>query len=184
MRAVRTPMTEWGETVAFEGKVASAAGVLNAAHGALVDVVVEALAGRLWEGWKLHSPVQWLMWRAGGDRTPAHKIVRVAKRASELPTVLSLLRAGELSLDQATTVARYTPTEYEASVCELAVNASVGQIVAATRQYAWDDDIVEREKKAPTGPTRSVSFGTDESDQWRWVGWVSARHGVGVVHTA
>jgi hypothetical protein len=76
---------------------------------------------------------------------------------------MATFRAGGLSLDQASTVARYTPAEYEASVCELAVNATVPQIVAATRPYGFDVDVTER--NAP--PARSVSFGTDESDQWR-----------------
>jgi hypothetical protein len=63
-------------------------------------------------------------------------------------------------------VARYVPAEYEASVCELAVNATVNQIVAATRRYGFDADITDRDKPERSGPERSVSFGTDESDQW------------------
>jgi hypothetical protein len=148
---------------AFEAAVASAAGMRNAADAALVDLVVEALVKGWWEGWKIHTPVQWLMWQTGASRTTARTVVRLARRAGELPTVMSTFRAGGLSLDQASTVARYVPAEYEASVCELAVNATVPRIVAATRQYGFDVDITER--AAP--PVRSVSFGTDESDQWR-----------------
>jgi len=151
---------------AFEASVASAAGVRNAADAALVDLVVTALAEGWWKGWKVHTPVQWVMWRAGLSRSTARQIVRLAGRASDLPTVMSTFRAGGLSLDQASTVARYTPTEYEASVCELAVNATVPQIVTATRRYGFDADVAERETTR-RGPERSVAFGSDESDQWR-----------------
>ncbi|HEX7133034.1 MAG TPA: DUF222 domain-containing protein [Iamia sp.] len=150
-------------TPAFENAVARAAGVRNAADAALVDLVVQALAEGWWEGWRIHTPVQWLMWRAGLSRSTARSVVRLARRAGDLPTVMETFRHGGLSLDQASTVARYVPAEYESSVCELAVNATVHQIVAATRKYGFDVDLVERERP---GPTRSVSFGTDESDQW------------------
>jgi hypothetical protein len=93
-------------------------------------------------------------------------MVALARRAGDLPTVMATFRRGELSLDQAATVARYTPAEYEASVCEMAVNATVRQIVAATRRYGFDADVVERDSTPRRGPERSVSFGTDESDQW------------------
>jgi len=93
--------------------------------------------------------------------------VALARRASELPTVMAAFRRGGLSLDQAATVARYTPSDYEASVCELAVNATVNQIVAATRQYGFDAEVTDRDRRERCGPERSFSFGTDEGDQWR-----------------
>jgi len=160
--AIETP-SEWEVHRAFEGAVASAAGVRNAADAALVDLVVTALAEGWWEGWKIHTPAQWLMWQTGASRSTASRVVGLAKRAGDLPTVMATFRSGGLSLDQAATVARYTPAEYEASVCELAVNATVHQIVAATRQYGFDAEIAERER---SGPERSVTFGTDEADQW------------------
>ncbi|HEV7719876.1 MAG TPA: DUF222 domain-containing protein, partial [Iamia sp.] len=147
--------------------MATAAGVRNAADCALVDLVVTALAEGWWEGWKIHTPVQWLMWQAGTSRSTARRVVALARRASDLPTVMSTFRTGGLSLDQAATVARYTPAAYEASVCELAVNATVHQIVAATRRYGFDAEIAERDARGQSGPERSVSFATDEGDQWR-----------------
>ncbi len=140
----------------FEEAVAAAAGVRNAADAALVDLVAAALARRWWEGWRIHTPEQWLMWRTGVSRATARAIVRLARRAAELPTVMAPFRAGGLSLDQASTIARYVPAAYEASVCELAVNATVRQIVAATRQYAFDVDVDEREATGRRGPERSV----------------------------
>jgi hypothetical protein len=155
------------ETDAFEASVASAAGLRNVADAALVDLVVTALERDWWAGWKIHTPTQWLMWKAGVSRSSARCIVRLAQRAEELPTVMASFRAGRLSLDQAATVARFTPAEYEASVCELAESATVNQITAATRQYGWDADVIERDEPVRHGPDRSVSFGSDASDQWR-----------------
>ncbi|HEV7720023.1 MAG TPA: DUF222 domain-containing protein, partial [Iamia sp.] len=163
---VETP-AEWEVNRAFEGAVAAAAGVRNAADAAMVDLVVQALAEGWWEGWKIHTPVQWLMWQTGASRHTARRIVALARRADDLPTVMATFRRGGLSLDQAATVARYTPSEYEASVCELAVNATVNQIVAATRRYGFDAEIAERNSRERSGPERSVSFATDEGDQWR-----------------
>ena len=163
---IETP-EQWDVMCAFEAAVASAAGVRKAADAALVDLVVTALAEGWWEGWRVHTPVQWLMWQAGVSRSTARTIVRLARRAAELPTVMATFRAGGLSLDQAATVARYVPAAYEASVCELAVNATVTQIVTATRQYGFDVDVIDRDASDRPGPSRSVSFGTDESDQWR-----------------
>jgi hypothetical protein len=167
MRSPIETSAEWEVHRAFEAAVASAAGVRNAADAALVDLAVTALADGLWEGWKIHTPAQWLMWKAGASKRTAHQVVRLARRAGDLPTVMDTFRRGGLSLDQAATVARYVPGEYEASVCELAVNATVNQIVAATRQYGFDADIAGRDSRERSGPERSVSFGTDEGDQWR-----------------
>ncbi|HEV7720836.1 MAG TPA: DUF222 domain-containing protein, partial [Iamia sp.] len=143
MRSSVETHTEWKVIRAFENAVAVAAGVRNAADAALVDLVVEALEEGWWEGWKIHTPAQWLMWRTGASRSTASRVVGLARRAGDLPTVMSMFRAGGLSLDQAATVARYTPAAYEASVCELAVNATVNQIVAATRRYGFDAEIAD-----------------------------------------
>jgi hypothetical protein len=167
MRSPTETREQWDVMSAFEAAVASAAGVRNAADAALVDLVVTALAEGWWEGWRIHTPVQWLMWRAGVSRSTARQVVRLAQRAGDLPTVMAVFRAGGLSLDQASTVARYTPAAYEASVCELAVNATVPQIVRATRKYGFDAEVIERDATDRPGPVRSVSFGTDTSDQWR-----------------
>ncbi len=158
-----------GEVRAFEGRVAGAAGVCNAADGALVAVTVEALREDWWSGWGVHSPVQWLMLKAGLARVTARRVVLVASRAEELPVTTQLLVEGRLSLDQAATVARYTPAAYEASVCDLAVQATVHQIREATRPYDFDVE-------APAEPRetrREVSFGSDDDGQW----WARVRLG-------
>src|SRR5262245_1952190 len=113
MKTLTEPTSDWGDMVAFDRRVASAAGVLNAGYAAVVDIVVEALAEGRWEGGGIHTPAQWVAWQTGCDSRTARRIVALAKRSSELPTVMSTFRSGGLSLDQAATVARFTPPEYE-----------------------------------------------------------------------
>ena len=151
-----------GEQRAFEERLAAVAGVRNAADAGLVEVMAEALGGDLWRGHRIHTPVQWLMWRAGVKRATARQVVLLAARAGELPTTVGLLREGRLSLDQAATVARYTPAAYEESVCGLAVNATVAQIAKATRGY--DFDVEASEPRERSG--REVSFGQGDDGEW------------------
>ncbi|MGB3409798.1 MAG: DUF222 domain-containing protein [Microthrixaceae bacterium] len=151
-----------GEYNEFRDVLASVMGVRNAADGRLVDVTVEALANDYWQGSGIHTPVQWLVWRAGVTRATARRVITIAARAAELPTTLGLLRRGLLTLDQAHAVARYTPAEYEESVCNLAQCASVNQIIAATRTYNFDI-----ENTGPKRPSkRGVSFGSDDDGTW------------------
>ncbi|MGB6056653.1 MAG: DUF222 domain-containing protein [Microthrixaceae bacterium] len=146
----------------FRDVLASAMGVRNAGDGRLVDVTVQALANNYWQGSGIHTPVQWLVWRAGITRATARRVITIAARAAELPTTLGLLRRGLLTLDQAHAVARYTPAEYEESVCNLAQCAAVHQIIAATRTYNFD---IEKTGPKPESK-RGVSFGSDDDGTW------------------
>lgn len=163
---------ERADVEAFEVRFAKAAGVANAAEAALVALTAEALAADLWAVEGIHTPVQWLMWRAGLGRASAVRVLQLARRVEELPTTVRLHAEGRLSLDQATVIARFVPAEFEDSVCELAVNATVPQLVAATRRYGFDLDRADREAAADAdgrpsrGPERSVTYGCDDGDQW------------------
>ena len=91
----------------FEDAVASAAGVRNAADAALVDLVACALAEGWWEGWRVHTPVQWSMWKAGVARSTASAMVRLARRAPELPTTFPRLSGRDGCGDHAAMAARW-----------------------------------------------------------------------------
>ncbi|MCB1256694.1 MAG: DUF222 domain-containing protein [Microthrixaceae bacterium] len=149
----------------FEDDLAAAAGVRNAADGRLVTLTVKALSDDLWQGSGIHSPVQWLMWQTGVARVTARRVVTIAARASELPVTLGLLAQGRLSLDQAHAIARFTPAEYEESVSNLALNATVNQITSATRLY--DFDIEKPKGGRPSGRSEhGMSFGFDDDGTW------------------
>ncbi|HXH55669.1 HNH endonuclease signature motif containing protein [Iamia sp.] len=162
---------------AFDDELAGVAGVRNAADARLVDLVVRALAEGLWQGHRVRTPVQWLMWRAGVSRAVAQRVVALARRAPVLPVTMAMFTGGRLSFDQAATVARYTPGQFEASVAEVAQFATVPQIATATRTYGFDTEARPADAPEPTPDDpvlpdpepevdREVAFGTEESGQW------------------
>lgn len=155
------------ELLPMEDELAALAGVRNAADGRLVQFTARVLVEESWKGAGLHTPIHWLMWQAGIARGTARRILTIALRAAELPTVMELLVNGRLSLDQAHAVARYTPAEYEESVCNLALYATVSQIIAATRTYGFDLERPDPDKSR----RRGISFGHADDGTW----WAKVR---------
>lgn len=51
--------------IALQTRMADLCGHLNVVHAQLVDAVVEALDGGLWEQWGIRSPEHWLAWQPG-----------------------------------------------------------------------------------------------------------------------
>ena len=115
----------------LHGRVAQVAGVLNRAHAQLVELMADVIATEAWAGGGILSPTHWLMLRAGLSRARAHQIVALAERHAELPATMGAFAAGDVSLDQVTPIGRHVPTEFEASVLELARHATVPQITRA-----------------------------------------------------
>lgn len=176
--ATSAPTTDLRSLDALEGEVARVAGIRNAADARLVVLVAEALASGVWKGDRIHSPEQWLMWQCGLERSTAHRIVRLARRAGELPETMRRFGEGRLSLDQAAVVARHAPAAFEDSVSRVATHATVAQIAKATRHYGFDADATppaptpHEEPPDPPDPDRlahderAVTFGVDERCWW------------------
>lgn len=150
----------------FESSLACVCGVRNAADARLVDSMIQALEHNYWQGTGIHTPVQWLMWQTGLARATARKVLTLAARANELPATLTLLREGLLSLDQAHAVARYTPTEYEESVSNVARSATVNQIIKAIRTYGFDIEKPRDRSPSPGRSQRGMSYGYDDDGDW------------------
>ena len=93
----------------IEAEVAEVAGVLNAAHGRLVELTAELIETDAWRGHGIASVEHWLVWHAGLSPHRARLIAQVARRRAELPVTGATLTRGELSLEQVTEVARYVP---------------------------------------------------------------------------
>lgn len=121
----------------FEDRVHALAGVLNRAHAQLVEVVEDALTDETWGGAGISSPEHWLILHAGLSRSRAASIVALARRRAELPVSMAAFDQGALSLEQSVTIARHVPAEYEASVTELAVHATVPQIQRAVSRHPF-----------------------------------------------
>ncbi len=141
----------------LEARVHELAGILNRAHAQLVAAVAEAIEHEAWGGGGIVSPNHWLVLHAGLSRGRADSILGVARRRAELPATIAAFDAGHLSLEQTAVVARYTPTAYDASVAELAVNATVPQIYRAVSRYSFDEPAANDEPATgsvePAAPT-------------------------------
>ena len=150
---------------------AEAAGVLNAVHGRLLDLVILTLADGHHVGPGLHTPGQYVAWKTGMAKATANRLVRIAKRVDELPCLTAALRAGEISLDQADAVAQLCPARYDRSATQLAKVATVGQLRTALAGYrdrpAREDRAREHGvsiRRDEHGATVVARMGNDEAD--------------------
>jgi hypothetical protein len=123
-----------------EARVAEVAGVIHGGFAALVDLAGTALDEKLWQGWGIHSPAQWLAWKSGLSIRVAGQVVKVARRREDLPCAFAALRSGELSLDQVRLLARHVPGPYDESATALAKQMTVAQLERVLPRYAWGDD--------------------------------------------
>ena len=75
--------------LALQTRIADLCGHLNVLHAQLVDTVVEALDGDLWQQWGIRSPDHWLAWQTGLSSARARQLVDTARRARELPATFA-----------------------------------------------------------------------------------------------
>ena len=132
------------------------AGIVNAAHGRLVDLTVLTMDEQHHVGPGLYTCGQYVAWQAGVSRTTANRICRLAKRHQELPETLAKLRIGKISLEQADVIAQLCPAEYEECASEVALSASVAQLRLIVGCYSNKKD-----PKPP--PPNSLSISRDET---------------------
>lgn len=112
---------------------------LNRAHAELVSITVDLLERSLWAEGGVRSAEHWLMVRAGLSPASARDVVRMARRALELPEAMESLRAGTLSLDQASVLTRHVPATHSASATDLARQCTVPQLRRVLSRYGFQD---------------------------------------------
>jgi hypothetical protein len=78
--------------LALQARMAELCGQLNVLHAALVDAVVEALDGGLWEQWGIRSPEQWLAWQNRSLRGSGSTIGAGSAAQTGAPGDISRLR--------------------------------------------------------------------------------------------
>lgn len=139
-RSTTAPQTAGHRLAAAIEEFSAVAGIVNAGYGRLVDLAVVSMADRHDVGPGLHTPGQYIAWQAGTSKATANQIVRIAKRAEELPHLHAALRAGEISLDQADAIASLCPAKYDQAATELAKVADVAQLRTVLRDYRDPDD--------------------------------------------
>jgi hypothetical protein len=156
----------------LESEVSAVAARLNQDHADLVALTHRLLDKERWAGGGVRSPEHWLMLRAGLSPARAADVVRLARRSDELPTTVTAMAAGQMSVDQAVVVARSAPASYEASIGELAPMTTVPQLRRALSRYQFADgvpadepsgrdgrDVPETEAYAAKAPELSMSYG-------------------------
>lgn len=124
----------------LESRIAELAGVWHATAGALVTVIGDAMDSGQWEGVGVHSPGQWLSWKAGVSLNTAHRIAGVARRRHEIPAAVEALVAGELSLDAAVLISRHVPIGYDQAAVELSKSMLMSQFGRLLPRYGWDEE--------------------------------------------
>jgi hypothetical protein len=120
---------------AVQARVAEICGQLNVLHAQLAEVVQEALECELWVQPGVRSEQHWLAWQTGMSPGRAHQLLEAVHRAAELPVTFAAFAAGELSIDQVTAVARWTPAHNDREACELAKVSGPGQLRHALSRY-------------------------------------------------
>jgi hypothetical protein len=113
---------------------------LNRSHAELVDITVDLLERSLWAEGGIRSPEHWLMVRAGLSPATARDVVRMARRALDLPEALSSLSTGTLSLDQASVLTRHVPATHSQAATALAEKCTVPQLRRALSRHGFHDD--------------------------------------------
>ncbi|WP_426571128.1 DUF222 domain-containing protein [Aquihabitans sp. McL0605] len=140
-------------------EIARLQGVINIAHGQMVDVARQAIADGVSGGDPL-SPKDWVAWRTGISPERAADIVHLAERSEELPSATEALRMGLLSVDQAAEIARHVPPAYDESATRVAQCCTVQQLRQALPCYA--DPKLDGARKR----RRGVATGVDEEGWW------------------
>ena len=114
------------------------AGHLNAQHARLAGVARELLDDPAkWASEGIFTIERYLCWKTGISRSHAQQIADIARRGNELPECLEAFERGELSLDQATVVARRAPGWADAEVTALAKLLTVDQLRRSVGRYPF-----------------------------------------------
>ncbi len=150
----------------LEAEVAEVCGILNAAHGRLADLVADAIDEGIWEGWQIQSPGHWLAWKSAMAPAQAHAVARLASRRAELPETFEALRAGTLSLDAGTEIAKRAPAEFEQSIMDCAPGFTINQLRKTLRNFAYPDGTDDPRNKKAHPDRRGVSKGRDDHGHW------------------
>ncbi|HEX6239003.1 MAG TPA: DUF222 domain-containing protein, partial [Acidimicrobiales bacterium] len=130
-----------------EGEAVAVMGTVNAAVARLVAALRVLLVTDGWVGAGIRSPEHWVMWKAGVSRSRAEGLVRIARRAGELPACWALFTAGRLGEDAMARIARRVPACRDAEVAALAPQLLIPQL----------DRLLRSLPEAPDGTDRPVA---------------------------
>src|SRR5690606_1527076 len=116
-----------------------------------------------WVGAGIRSPEQWVMWKAGVSRARAEGLVRIARRAPELPACWALFAAGRLGEDAMVRIARRVPAARDAEVADVAPRLLVPQLDRLLRSLPEHPD--GSDGSSPREPERMCQL-AERADGW------------------
>lgn len=148
-----------------ESLVAEITGHLNVQNGRLVAVMAGVLDDREWVGTGIHSPAQWLAWKAGLSPERAKLIVTVAEQRADFPVVTSALERGEITLEQVAVVVAKAPSWADGKVLDFVKEATVHQLRRTITDQFFDDGPA-RAEPPPQPPVDRLKFGSAAGDRW------------------
>ncbi len=168
------------EVIAFEERICSSLGSVNAATAELVDVISEVIERGAWQGVGIRSPQHWVSWKCAVSGARAKRLVAMATVLPELPACRALFLEGRLTEDHAATICKYTLPCHDTEVAELAPECTPSQLGRALRLLPHRRDLEppasvaepepEPEPEPPaegdTHGRRSVDFGSDDDGRW------------------
>jgi hypothetical protein len=168
----------------IEARIAEASGTLAVAHAQLVELTVEVIERDLWRGGGFRSVSHWLTLKAGLSHHRAHQIVELATRSCELPATVGALAVGEITFDQAHTVAQHAPAHVDVAAADLAKVTTVAQLRSSLSRYRFGDEADECSGQA-VEPSRDTDLrATRDPDRVDSPGrlTITHRHGRVAIH--
>jgi hypothetical protein len=153
-----------------EAMIAEISGHLNVQNSRLVQVMADVLANDEWVGSGVHTPAQWLAWRAGLSPERARVIVQVAERREAFPLVSGAFDRGELTLEQVAVIVTGAPAWAGGKVLGFAAAATVSQLRRTMTDRFFDDGPAPEREGRDQRRVNRVSFGASGDDRWRITG--------------
>jgi hypothetical protein len=111
-----------------EAEAVAVMGTVNVAVARLVAAIRALLATDGWMGPGIVSPEHWVCWKAAVSRARAEGLVRIARRAAELPACWALFQQGRLGEDTMARIARRVPAGRDAELAALAPGLLIAQL--------------------------------------------------------
>jgi hypothetical protein len=140
-------------------ELADLCGVVNAAHGRMIEVVADVLADDAWVISGILSPRHWLTWQTAMTDASASAVVHLATRRDDLAATVAATVEGRLSLALAGLIARYVPTEFEADALDLAAVLTVNQMRRVVTRYRFDVEAPEATPGSGAGESTAQTQG-------------------------
>jgi hypothetical protein len=144
-----------------EAAAVEAMGTVNPAVARMVAALVDLVAADGWQGAGIRSPEHWLTWKAGVSHGRAAGLVRIARRAHELPACFAQFAEGQLGEDAMVRIARRVPASRDAEIAALAPRLLIAQLDRLLRALPEQAD---GSTEGP-GPERVLRL-RDSRDGW------------------